>query len=224
MNKFRDYIPANQGEFDKFFKNITQYVAAKASGTNSVWKHIPKEDQDSLNAAYTAWYTAYAVTLKPHSPVETAEKNRVKKAVVKHLREFVNRFLRHKPVTDTDRDVMGVRNPDRVRTAISVPFEQVEFSYELKGIRRVGVHFKQKGSPGRARPYGYNGAIMKWQVSDKIVTRVEELTSHDLATRTPYIMKFNDEDRGKTLSVACKWENRKSQKGPWSEILSTIVP
>jgi hypothetical protein len=102
--------------------------------------------------------------------------------------------------------------------------EQVEFSFELKGIQQVAIHFKVKGNPSKARPYGYNGVIVKWLVSGKNAENISELTGYDLATRSPYTIALNDEDRRKILSVACQWENRKSQKGPWSDIQSTIVP
>jgi hypothetical protein len=32
------------------------------------------------------------------------------------------------------------------------------------------------------------------------------------------------EDRGKKLYFALRWENTRGEKGPWSEIHSTIIP
>jgi hypothetical protein len=45
-----------------------------------------------------------------------------------------------------------------------------------------------------------------------------------LATRTPHILEFTEEERGKTVYVAICWQNEKGEKGPWSEIESAIVP
>jgi hypothetical protein len=71
----RDYIPRNDEAFDTFFKVITQYVGTKTSGTSPAWTHIPQPRITALNADYAAWYTAFANTFKPHSSVETNEKN-----------------------------------------------------------------------------------------------------------------------------------------------------
>jgi hypothetical protein len=50
------------------------------------------------------------------------------------------------------------------------------------------------------------------------------LTRSVLATRTPHTFEFTEEERGKTVYMAACWQNEKGQKGPWSEIVSAIVP
>ena len=44
------------------------------AGSAPEWPHIPKEDRDELNAAYDAWYSAYALTFQPHGTDITKEK------------------------------------------------------------------------------------------------------------------------------------------------------
>jgi hypothetical protein len=51
-----------------------------------------------------------------------------------------------------------------------------------------------------------------------------DLTRSVLATRTPHILEFTEEERGKTVYVAICWQNEKGEKGPWSEMESAIVP
>jgi hypothetical protein len=50
------------------------------------------------------------------------------------------------------------------------------------------------------------------------------LTRSVLATRTPHTFEFTEEERSKTVYMAACWQNEKGQKGPWSEIVSAIVP
>jgi hypothetical protein len=216
----KNYVPQNDAEFDAFFKNLTQYVAQKAAE----WKHIPKEDLDEFTLAYSAWFTAYSVTLKPHAPTQTAEKNRVRKAREKQLREFVNRFLRYRPVTDADRDNMGIPNPDLVRTVHMEPKEEVEFDFKIRGIRQVHVDFKVRGAANKAKPRDYDGAFIIWDILETPPTRPEELNRHVLASKTPHTLKFDETERGKTVYVALCWLNGRSIMGLWSDIKSTIVP
>ena len=53
---------------------------------------------------------------------------------------------------------------------------------------------------------------------------MDALTHSVFSSKTPHIMTFPDIERGKTVSMAVCWENPKGEKGPWSEIISTIVP
>jgi hypothetical protein len=119
---------------------------------------------------------------------------------------------------------MGIPIRDGIRTVIAAPTEAVNFFFKPKAFKQQEVHFKVKGADSKAKPYGYEGVVIKWMTSDKAATTVEEMNQLDVASRTPYVMNFSDEDRGKVVSVAMQWMNRKSQKGPWSEIQTAIVP
>ncbi|MDR0487056.1 MAG: hypothetical protein LBG91_02290 [Treponema sp.] len=220
MPNKRDYIPQNSGKFDKFFKNVTQYVGLRLTE----WSHIPAEARTSLNDEYAGWYTAYALTFKPHSKVETLGKNNAYKKASKHLRKFINQYLRYPPVIDEDRRAMDITVHSQVKTPVNVPSEYVEFFFRVTGPRQVKIFFRVMGSLSKARPYGYRGAAVCWLVSGKPAVSVDELVKNDTASRTPYVMNFTDAERGKTVSAAMRWENEKGGKGPWSEIQSTIVP
>jgi hypothetical protein len=189
-----------------------------------VWNHIPKKDLDAFISSYGVWYTIYAASLKNRSPVETVARNEAKKKAVDEVRNFVNQYLKFPPVTNEERTAMGIPVRDVIRTPLGEPTEMVDFSFRLKTFRQQEIHFKVVGADSKAKPYGSNGAAISWVAADKAVTSVEELTRHDLATRTPYVMHFTDEERGKVVSVAMQWVNRKSQKGPWSQIQTAIVP
>jgi hypothetical protein len=80
------------------------------------------------------------------------------------------------------------------------------------------------GSKSNAKPYGVNGAVIVYAVLDAPPADVSALTRSVLATRTPHILEFTEEERGKTVYVAICWQNEKGEKGPWSEIESAIVP
>jgi hypothetical protein len=222
----KDYIPQGDAEYDIFFKNICQYVNQKCTGTPPEWTHIPAEARTELNAAYAAWYTAYSLTLKPHTPEDTAEKNRIKRSSKKMLRGFVKAYLRYFPaVTNADRDNMGVPNDDPVRTPIGVPKTRPEFNIVVKDIRTLSIPFHDQDTESRAIPYGLDGAVVRWVVQDKPATSFKELMANSaLATRSPHTLVFTDEERGKTVSIALTWQNEKGDEGKPSEIQSAIVP
>jgi hypothetical protein len=222
--KYSYYISSNAAKFDNLFKKIVQYTGVKVQGTGAEWKHIPREEIEALNTEYEVWHAAYTASLTINFPKDAVARKEAKKKASAELRNFVNRYLRFTPVTNEDRTAMGIPVRDGIRTTIAVPTEVVNFFFKPKAFKQQEVHFKVKGVESKAKPYGYEGAVIRWMTSDKAAASVEELNQVDVASRTPYVMNFSDAERGKVLSVAMQWMNRKSQKGPLSEIQTAIVP
>ena len=128
-----DFIPRPDPAFDTFYQNLVDYVI----DNNSRWGHIPQDSVDQLEQEFTAWREAYEPTLSPHIPQLTLEKNRVRTEMERALRAFINRFLRWPPVTDLDRDKMGIRNWDTTPTRQPVPATVPEMEFVTSVIRNV---------------------------------------------------------------------------------------
>ena len=220
----RDYIPRRDADFNVFFKNITQYVAQKTTGSPPAWPHILAADIAALNQSYANWYTAYAVTLQPHTRAQKNEKNRVRLVEERNLREFVNMYLRHRPVTDFDRDSMGIPNPDTTRTDHVEVTETVDYVLHLRDIREIIVDFWISGADHKAKPTGYDGAVIVYDVRETPPASPDELNRHTLASRTPFALRFTEEERGKTVYVALAWQNERGILGAYSEIKTAVIP
>jgi hypothetical protein len=220
----KDYIPQNSAKFDAWFNFFNRYVAQKTGGAAPAWTHIPQEARTRMRDAYDAWRAAYEVTIGPHTKVDTAAKNDATKAAVKVIRPFVNQYLRFPPVTDEDRTAVGIPNHDTIRTPIGRPETAPVFSIVIKGIRRVTLPFHDEGSERRAIPYGMSGAVVSWKVSDAPVTNPELLDRAELATRSPHVLHFTEEDRGKTVSIAMRWQTKSGACGDFGEAESAIIP
>jgi hypothetical protein len=46
----------------------------------------------------------------------------------------------------------------------------------------------------------------------------------EIATRSPHTVGYTSADRAKMVWYASRWINTRGEKGPWSEIVSAIVP
>jgi hypothetical protein len=226
MPRNEDYMPTTPAKFDPYYKNIVQYVSDKTSGANPDWTHIPQTARTELVTRYTAWNAAYGPTLKPTvTKQEKDEMWRVFAASKKYLRGFVNAWLRYHPdVTDDDREKMGLHVPNPKPTPTPDPATRPEFNIRVKDVRALTVDFRDEGSESRARPKGMGGAVIHWVVMDHPAASTDELVKSYLATRTPYTIVFTDEERGKIVSIAMQWQNRKGRKGKFSEIQTAIIP
>lgn len=119
---------------------------------------------------------------------------------------------------------MGLHVRDNTPTTIQVPTTRPELEIEVYDVRRLKVVFHDMDSNSKAKPYGTNGAVIAIAVLDAPPIDHSALTRTVLATRTPHILEFTEEERGKTVYIAICWQNEKGQRGPWSEIVSAIIP
>jgi hypothetical protein len=86
------------------------------------------------------------------------------------------------------------------------------------------IHFHDHGSEKKAKPKGVHGAEAAWEILDTPPTDWSQLTHSVFDTNSPLVLTFNGDQRGKTLYFAMRWENTRGEKGPWSDIMSAIIP
>jgi len=220
MSTAKDYVPHNAAQFNAFMQNLLGYVSAKTQG----WGHIPAAALANLTGLYEAFEAAFEATVGPHTGPQNLARREAQAACTAALREFVNQYLRFAPVTNVDRAEMGVPNHDNIRTDHTIVREKVDFVIHLDAIRELVVDFWIAGADHKAKPNRYDGAVIIWGVLDHEPANPDELIHHTMASRTPFTLHFDDEDRGKTAWVALAWQNERGILGAWSEYKNAIVP
>jgi hypothetical protein len=68
------------------------------------------------------------------------------------------------------------------------------------------------------------GAEIGWDILDVPPVNWSQLRRFAFTTASPLRLGFEGNQRGKRLYFALRWENTRGVKGPWSEILDTIIP
>ncbi|MDR1129541.1 MAG: hypothetical protein LBK96_00985 [Prevotellaceae bacterium] len=216
----RDYIPKKDSELVSWGANFNSKVAAGASR----WG-IPSNEVTNLQTAYDAFVVLQRKADSPDSTtVIVAEKNAARDKYVELVRAMAGFRLKNPIITDAERLDMGLHVYDNTKTTVDVPKTRPELFIEVVDFRRLKVSFQDQGSKSKAKPYGVDGAVIVCAVLDTPPADHSALTRSVLATRTPHILEFTEEERGKTVYIAICWQNEKGQMGPWSEIISAIVP
>jgi len=220
----RDYIPQNAAQFSVFMGQMLQYISTQMNATPLVWTNIPQDRVSALSASFGVFGAAFSAALETPTPANTLARQEAQAAATREIRGFVNQFLRFPPVTNVDRVEMGVPNHDTIRTDHKVVTEMVDFVLHLRNIREIMVDFWQQGSTHKAKPHGYDGAVIVWDLMDAPPETPDVLNHHTMASRTPFALHFEETQRGKTVYVAAAWQNERGIIGQWSEIKSAIVP
>jgi hypothetical protein len=215
-----DYIPKRDSELVAWGANFTEQIVANAP----TWG-IPYDEVNALQTANTEFAALHAQADSPNkTSVIVAEKNAARKRLTAKIRELVGFYLKNPIITDAQRIAMGLHVHDTTPTTIPVPTTRPEIDIDVLDFRRLKIIFHDMDSSSKARPYGVNGAVIAYAVLPEPPANPESLTHTVLATRTPHILEFTEEERGKTVYVAICWQNEKGQRGPWSEIENAFVP
>jgi hypothetical protein len=233
----KDYIPARDADFDRWFSFLYQYVSKKCAGNPPEWTHIPQAALTKLGEVHAAWKTAYGATIGPHTPVETEAKNNAKTAAKAVIRSFVNQYLRYPPVTNEDRKAMGIPNWDTVPTPIPKPEAQPEADISYPGVHMVELNHIRTVGAAKDDPRSDYGVRIFWGIlgpateHDKFRLSEPPVSGEDLphstfTHRQRYRFNF-DGDSGKTVYFCLRYENEKGGEegeGPFGPIFSAIIP
>jgi hypothetical protein len=145
-------------------------------------------------------------------------------ALTRYMRLIHQRKFFTPPMQDSDWIRLGLRPRDLVRTPHIEVNEVVEFEIKLRGIREILVNFWVKGTAHKAKPAGYDGAVIIWDVLPTPPPDPHSLNRHTMASKTPHPLQFPEESRGQTVYISAAWQNERGLIGNWSEIQSAVIP
>jgi hypothetical protein len=223
MNK-HDFIATNDAIFDNWQKNLLYQMAEKI--VRSKW-YIPQEAYNDLLPLQEEWEIRFGAAKNPNdrTRAQITAKREARKVYESALRIFIKAYLTYNPkVSDDERKVLGLPVHKKRRTPAAVPKVYPFFKVDSSVIRRLGIYFFDDANERRQKPDGVHGAQIRWDFSDIPVVSPEKLIRSEFDTSSPHTIEFNGEDRGRTVYIALRWENTRGEPGPWSEIISAIVP
>ena len=158
-----DYIPRNANEFFWFVKGIIEYTEKKIKST---WKHIPEAVFDELKAKSEDFLKRIEMMPRDPSKHVIRGRNDAQKECEKAVRHFIKFYIRNPIVTNEELVEMKIPPLDKERTPKIVVHETVEFEIKIKGTNNIIVDFWQSGVKSKAKPTGYDGAVIIWCISD----------------------------------------------------------
>ncbi|MDR2121144.1 MAG: hypothetical protein LBP64_09790 [Tannerella sp.] len=159
--------------------------------------------------------------------VITSKLAEAEKMFIPIYRMLYTGFLKSCPlVTDDDLIAMGLPQRQRKHKRASIPQKSPGAATDTSHIRRVKVHFYSADSAHkRGKPHGVRGAEMRWGIFDSAHgISFDRLDRASFGIRTPFVIDFLDEQRGKVFCFCIRWENTRGEKGPFGPMLSTIIP
>jgi hypothetical protein len=217
----KDYVPANDGQFLEWAKNLYAYVLTLFSS----WL-IPSP-QLTLEAPLTAFEAALATLANPnYGKVDMERKKEARKVCEKAFRVYVQGYLARNPaITNEDRVAMGIPVYKTSKSQRPLPETVPELEVDTGTPRLHKVYYRDRGSERRGKPDGVLGIEIRWAILDHYPKSVEELFNSGFDTASPWENWFGEADRGKKVYYCGRWEApAEGGKGPFGEIVEAVVP
>jgi hypothetical protein len=216
-----DYIPKPDDAFLNWVKHLLEYAEA-----NAVRMAIAAGTLSALEPLLAAYETAFAKMADPnHGVLDTQRKNETRDALKTAIRAFVMGYITYNPnVTDDDRREMGTPIHSKTRTRAPIPATRPIIDTAAVDNRQVAVYLRELAGDKRGKPVKVHGAQILYEIRDEPPAVAEDLRHSSFATITTMVYTFTEAERGKRVYFAARWENSGGKKGPWSDVISAIIP
>jgi hypothetical protein len=217
----RDFIP----EADIMFNAWQANLLLKLSAGSTEW-NIPSTAITLLQTKQARWETAFAVAQDPATRTKGSvkEKQEARKDYELELRKQLKAYVTYNLlISDRQREDMALPVHKTTHSPAPIALDAPWLKAHTDLLRHVT--FDYGGSEtSKAKPDGQHGMEMVWEIADEKPAHVRNLSHSAFDTRSPLTLEFDEEERGQTLWYAARWENTRGEKGPWSEILSVVIP
>jgi hypothetical protein len=221
MGKKRWYFPSKEADVIPWAKNFVTVLATNSGR----WGIAPAlvTELGNLTAAYEEAYTRRF--MPDAGKVRVEQKDLALAALKQGVKDMVNGHINHNPaVTQDDRVALGL-NVYSGRTPIGAPETTVVLRVVPGHVRQLVVYFTDSGTPERrGKPYGVESMGLRCAVLSSPPKDIGELVRGESASKSPLILTFREEDRGKVVYMAACWKTARQKEGPWSAIISAIIP
>jgi hypothetical protein len=187
---------------------------------DAVWKELL-----DIQADYQNKYRI-ASNLETHTPGAVERRRKAREVYEARLRVVIKGYITYNPtVTDDERKDLGlpVHKTGHTPSPVATDAPDVEVDTSILGWLFI-YFFTRGGRRRKGKPAGQHGVEVAWLISNMPPARWDELTHSTVDTRSPFKLSFENDQRGKTVYFALRWENTRGEKGPWSDIMSAIIP
>jgi hypothetical protein len=226
-----DWLPKNHEALYDQAAATLEYISIPENQHRMGLDHGTPQGQwfeDEFRTSFTDFQAAFEDWKDPaqRSPLKIEKLKETESAFRPIYRKLYMGFLRESPLV-TDEDLIAMGMPARSSGRVPAPTATTypDFDIDSGTIRRLSIHFYDQGKKkSKAKPDGQHGAEICWAILDSPPAKISDLINSSFDTRSPFTLEFDEDQRGKHVYFCLRWENTRGEKGPWSEIVSAIIP
>lgn len=219
-------MKAHSDSDDDYYDWLTHYNDVAAANMAALGLSAP--DVAAINSAWIALGYARAAEENTQAAWHASVVNKdQKRSEAEAITNGLTKGIQARPgVSDMLKSDLGITVPKTTRTPAAVPttapsFQRVDTS--VGGI--LGLYIVDATTPdSRAKPPGVVSCEVRMQVGGTPPASRDAMVTAGIVTRSPFRKSFELEDVGKTVYFALRWLNTRSEPGPWSPLLTAVIP
>jgi hypothetical protein len=216
-------IPDSDGELATWGGNFTGKISTHAEA----WE-IPAGEASALQTSYGGFMTLYTQTSGPgRNKTLTEAKNEAKEDFKAKAKIMINFRLKNPIIPRAGLVDAGVVAGDSTHTPVKEPKEHVELTIIPTNVRQHKIVFAVQETGSKAVPEGYGGIVLRKGVLEpgaEAPEKPDDLPSSKLLTRNNFVVNFRAEDQGKRCVYAARWQTKTGLVGPWTSLITVLVP
>jgi hypothetical protein len=218
----KKYIPSNALAFLNFVQNLMLYAMA-----NYPRWGLSQAVLNELQLLVDAYKAAVEVSENPDTRTSASitRRNERRADLEKKLRPFVQGQLEYNElVTDDDLTAMALPVHDHTPTKHPAPHNRPGLETTSTNNREHTVRAINQHTGKNTKPADAYGVRYVSDIRDTPPLNADDLRHSVFSRKTTRVYEYSEENRGKTVYYAACYENSKGEPGPWSDIVSAIIP
>ena len=219
-------MPTTIPRKDTSFHAIQEILSTAAFQRACDWRLDQGWLNDHLLPKKILWVAAWSAytDLQSRNTNITRYKQAAREDYERALRKLVKMINESPYVSDDERSAIGIvpRRGNR-KSPVSDPETSPILRIEHAKVFHIKIHFRDSIADNMAKPHGIHGVEIRWAVLEKKPNEPVNFETFVVATRTPYVIRFDERLRGCTVWVCARWRNNAGKPGPWSEFINTTI-
>jgi hypothetical protein len=223
-NKHEYYMPLGVHEFLGWGKNFVEVARANktAFGFTDAELDPLKAGIDGLDAALVKAEGETA------SKEDTRHKNTVFEDVRHQFQNFVNIQVKYNDKIDNEgRANLRTHIQDTSRTTIPVPADLALLRITPIDGHGHRIDFVSAATGKKSIPYGMSGVVLASKIledGEPVPETGEQLTDTEMITGSPHEKRYPPNLAGKRVAYSAAWQNKKGEKGKFSDVQVQVIP
>ncbi|MDR1181180.1 MAG: hypothetical protein LBL13_04300 [Bacteroidales bacterium] len=215
-------IPIKDSDFDA----MQELVFSFAMENVVKWELDPEWLIHVLLPKKEAWTKAWADYVDPNTrtPLITLTKSIARKEYELLFVPLVYSIETSKVISGSEKISMRITDAYRQSHLLPTPVFPPDYIIGNSIARCLVLYFFKHNEPTFYKARGVRGVELLWAVLDYPPTAKEELIHSQFNEYSPFFFQFDESERGKTFYTCFRWKGGLEENGPWSEIISAIIP
>jgi hypothetical protein len=217
-------FPVSMADFFGFQRNAYQIILP-----NAVAWGVPAEQLAKFTLRHDTFESDYLITDNDgwQNPIYTRARNDSAALLKETLSEIYEKNIVYNDTVDVaTKGALHIHDMEG-NSGVQIPTPRTApvVSLEVKEISSLRVVFSDLLTPlSHAKPDGVAFCELAYKIDAPAPETVKDCTDRFLVSRSNSSLVFEPEQRAKKIYGFARWVNKNSKVGPWSGIVSAIIP